>query len=266
MEELTIESWDKFNQIADHLNMGDLTKYAYVFRGHSNSDWLLQPTLFRSFRENDISEERALELEKSALKEFESQALLHLTPNELSSTIDTISWWTVMQQHGAPTRLLDWTSSIYAAAYFAVSDNFKKDGSVWLVHVSSVKSKMTKLYGDEASFSKTNESTMKSQFLRPGTAKVLLFGVRARKSARMVAQQGNFSICKNVLGDHGDILSEVFHENQSKELYSKLIIPYKMKKPFLKKLRAMNVTASSLFPGLDGLGKSVQELIDAATN
>ncbi|MGI8546579.1 MAG: hypothetical protein ACR2M1_04475 [Gemmatimonadaceae bacterium] len=39
----------------------------------------------------------------------------------------------------------------------------------------------------------------------------------------------------------------------------KLIIPAKLKPPFLIQLRSMNVTGRSLFPGPDGFGRSLRE-------
>ena len=265
MKESKVENWNQFSKIADLLDIGDPFKYGYVFRGQSDADWLLQPALYRYFRENNIiMEGRVLELEVSALNEFKTQAHLHLTSNEYIKTTDTVSWFSLMQHHGSPTRLLDWTGSIWVALYFAVNSNFKKDGAVWLVHANSVDIKMKELYGNVL-FPPT-EDLIQNQYLKPDAPKVLRFVHRNSKSTRMVAQQGIFSVCRNILGDHGEILSELFHEESLQEFYRKIIIPSHQKKSFLRKLRGMNVTANSLFPGLDGLGKSIQELLDTAVN
>jgi hypothetical protein len=42
---------------------------------------------------------------------------------------------------------------------------------------------------------------------------------------------------------------------------SKIVIPEKLKPEFLRRLQIMNITANSLFPGVDGLGRSVREFI-----
>ncbi|MDI6642190.1 MAG: FRG domain-containing protein, partial [Elusimicrobiota bacterium] len=154
MDDKTIENWAHFIEIADHLDIGELSKMGYVFRGHSDAEWKLKPTLLRYIEKEGITEDIALGLEANALVEFVSQAHLHLSPNEFSLTKDNFSWWTVMQHYGAPTRLLDWTKSIYVAAYFAASNHLEKDGAIWLVHVNSVHKKMVELYNDK-SFPKT---------------------------------------------------------------------------------------------------------------
>ena len=41
----------------------------------------------------------------------------------------------------------------------------------------------------------------------------------------------------------------------------KLIIPDTLKYPFLKRLSYMQINSSTLFPGLDGLGKMIKEFV-----
>ena len=47
---------------------------------------------------------------------------------------DLIRPMTVMQHSGAPTRLLDWTRSPWAAAFFAAVENPDQDGAIWWYH------------------------------------------------------------------------------------------------------------------------------------
>ncbi len=108
------------------------------------------------------------------------------------------------------------------------------------------------------------EKAFDDAYLQQGAPHALSFVERLSKSERMVAQQGLFCICRNILGDHENIVTDAFEGASSQELYRKLIIPKDQKKVFLSKLRNMNVTANALFPGLDGLGKSVRELLDVA--
>ena len=148
MNEIRLNNWLHFAQIVDSLDVGQGIKIAYGFRGQSDAQWQLQPTLLRELRPHVPSPEKALALEASAVSEFRSQAHLFLPSGELAKTKDTVSWWTVMQHHGAPTRLLDWTTSIYVAAYFAVNQNPDRDGAIWVIHIHSLHTAMEKEFGN----------------------------------------------------------------------------------------------------------------------
>ena len=231
----------------------------YAFRGQSNADWALEPTLLRSLRRMELSEAEALVVEQRCLAEFRSQAHLHISPNTLSTTPDTLSWWTLMQHHGAPTRLLDWCGSIYVAAYFAVTGSLELPGSIWLAHIHTVDSAMHESYG-EGDFPSTQKEIEKV-FLQPDPPPAIRFAGRLSNSDRMAAQQGFFSACRSVLGHPGEILAECTAKSDDKLVFRKIVIPSRLKNVFLRKLRSMNITANSLFPGLDGLARSVGELV-----
>ncbi len=259
MQEMDVTSWEQFVGLVDRLDVGSPTQPPYAYRGQSDASWGLVPSLVRKCQRFGVDEEQALRIEEFALTEFRSQAHLHVPPNIFATTTDALGWWTLMQHHGAPTRLLDWCASPYVAAYFAVVGHPDSPGALWWVHTHTVHSAMAEKY--EGTDIPKRASLIPNQFLRAGAPPVLIFVSRNNKTVRMVAQQGLFSISRQVLGDHGNMVGECIPEDSSQELFRKVVIPESQKSTFLRKLRHLNITASSLFPGLDGLARSVDELI-----
>ena len=257
--ELEINDWQHFSSIAEQLDVAAMGSVSYAFRGHANKEWKLNPTLLRNLNLENKTIDDVLEIEKRSLAEFKSQAHLHINPNELSLTKDTVSWWTAMQHYGAPTRLLDWTKSIYVATYFAVTEHLEEDGSVWVVHVGSLHEKMNSLHGSNT-MPKT-QTEIDANYFSNDAPELLIFCNRSSLSERMIAQQGIFSISRNVLSNHEEVLGQVLESEPNIVQYKKLIISAHLKPLFAKRLRSMNITAGSLFPGLDGLGKYVKEYV-----
>lgn len=262
METETISRWTDFLQVADQTDVGAVGKNPYAFRGQSDSKWGLKPSLLR-YLGDEITAEAALDIEKSALAEFKSNAHLHLPQSVFATTTDTISWWTVMQHHGAPTRLLDWTASLYVAAYFAVHGDRRTDGAIWIVHTASLHEKIDE--GVVESKIPKTEAEIQPLFFEADPPPIVTFVGRNNKSDRMIAQQGFFSVCRSVLGDHGKIFEHAFSGPSDKLRYGKLVIPADLKPVFARRLRTMNISANALFPGIDGLAKSVAEFIQLAS-
>jgi len=258
-KEISIESWEDFVKLADSLDVAKPGLLTYVYRGHSNKEWQLTPTLLRhlDYKAKDIIE--VLNIEIQALKQFRSKAHIQLKWNELLNVEDIVSWWTIMQHYGAPTRLLDWTESIYVAAYFAVAEDLHQDAVVWVVHAALFHGKMKEQYVNIKIPDKPEDS--RKTFLSNDAEDVLIFAKRHHLSERMIAQQGIFSISRNVLSNHFEIFNDKLGADQSRHEFLQLIIPSELKKQFTKRLRSMNISASSLFPGPDGLGKSIKEFV-----
>lgn len=234
-------------------------EYGWAFRGQPNAAWPLRPALLRELdATTEVTEEQALKLEKYALCHFRERAHLHLDGHVLPQREDVLVWWTLMQHYGAPTRMLDWTESPYVAAYFAALERPDDDGAVWAVHIGYLRGRMDALYGAEPS--PYSPAQITEVFLEPGEPLVLFTPKSLIPTDRMIAQRGLFTVCRNVLGDHGEIMAETLPPVDNRTWLVKVVLPARVKAGFLRHLRAMNITADSLFPGPDGLGRSVREL------
>jgi hypothetical protein len=91
------------------------------FRGQSNIDWKLIPTINR--KENNLSE-------MDLIKRFKQNATLIINQHPAPSQVE---WLFQMRHYSVPTRLLDWSESPLVAAYFAVDSNDEADGVIWLL-------------------------------------------------------------------------------------------------------------------------------------
>ncbi len=90
----------------------------------------------------------------------------------------------------------------------------------------------------------------------------MYFVQNPRETERRAAQQGYFSFSPDLLTDQQGVLLESMSDSAEWcERFFVMSIPPGLKAEFLRKLRDLNVTAASLFPGVDGLGRSIGELV-----
>jgi hypothetical protein len=68
----------------------------------------------------------------------------------------------------------------------------------------------------------------------------------------MISQQGVFTLCTNPTVDHREILGSYL---------VKLKVEGALKLRCSRRLREMNITAATLFPGIDGLGRTVTDAV-----
>ena len=252
-----VKDWNDFNEIINRLDIIVPPKIGCIYRGHSDESWKLKPSFHRHFEPWPLPKyEALLKIERIALGQFRRQAHLHVSSNVINKLTTVLDWWMLMQHHNAPTRLLDWTRSPYVAAYHACEKDFDKDGVVWIVVGSALHKKMKTIYKVD---SVPPKNISDSFFLGPDETSEVFFVNPHFETDRMVAQQGLFTVCRNISGNQHEIILNAFGTKETSFL--KLIIPSIQKTDFLKKQCAMNITAGSLFPGLDGLGRSVKELV-----
>ncbi len=124
MEVDTIESWDEFDALARDLD-------GWAFRGQRKACWKLFSSLSRHLQ--DFVPDRVLwkKREARAIRIFRRKA--HNYIDDLRTLDDDLRCLALMQHHGAPTRLLDFTKSPYVAAFFAL-EAATDDASVYALN------------------------------------------------------------------------------------------------------------------------------------
>ncbi len=259
-EETVVKNWHHFVEIIHTYDMGPPHQPVFLFRGHADSEWPLVPSLTRLARRCDLKAENVSTLETQLLQEFMKQAHLHIAAKAIPDKGDLLSWWTLMQHHHAPTRLLDWSYSPFVALYFACEKLDDREGSVWMVASRRISDLMVGKFPQCAGYATHRRQ---KQFYQSSSGPDFLdFIERNTQTAQMVAQQTMHSVSPAPLADHGDLVKSVLsgEESANGNPFRKLIIPAKHKIEFLRILRFMNVTSNALFPGVDGLGRSIAEL------
>jgi hypothetical protein len=120
----TIKSAYDFFKIVHEikLSMRFGTSSIEFYRGHSNKEWGLIPSLFRwTFKENNPCPVRLASFEKDLIDEFSLKR-----PDEFPPSLNAFDKIAKMQHYNMHTRLLDITSNPAVALYFACSEYYSK--------------------------------------------------------------------------------------------------------------------------------------------
>jgi hypothetical protein len=129
------KSWDYLRLIqeyfikqADFIDQEGKRPFKFIFRGqgpYSN----LKTSIERAFNDFEIDGKDRQDYEKQLIRSFQRKAPYHLKGIGIPAPDQTLEWLSLMQNHGAPTRLLDWTYSFYRALYNAISKSSRKNKS-----------------------------------------------------------------------------------------------------------------------------------------
>jgi hypothetical protein len=224
---LPCDTWRSYKEF-----VGSLERNRYIFRGQSNSKWRLRTSFHRTWRANL----RAFEAVDTRLLH---QTLSALTKNkfDLRDPIHNLSFLSLVQHHGYPTPLLDWTRSPYVAAFFAFRD----------VDVRNIdqedKIRIFKL--DAWEWNKINQGT-KLYLSRP---QLVISDAIPFDNPRFVPQQ-SISTVSTVDDIEAHIQSA--EARVGKTILEVIDLPATIRKEVISELALMGVTAGSLFPGIDG--------------
>lgn len=215
-----------------------ISKSKYLFRGQ-RKPWRLRTTFHRRGRYR-ISEFTAKDIKQL------HQRLTAITSHlfDLSIPEQNGSFFNLVQHHGYPTPLLDWTYSPYVSAFFAFRD--------WPIGYSGNENSRIYMFNFDA----WQKNYPQIQNLDPPFPHLSVIDFIAIENPRVVPQQSVTTVT-NI----DDIEAYVLEcEAASSNLYLEAIdIPASEREVAMSDLRFMGITAGSMFPGIDGVCEELKE-------
>lgn len=152
------------------------------------------------------------------------------------------------QHHGFPTPLIDWSNSPFVASYFA----FHRISNIEADSENNEKHTRIFIFDREAWLDRYNQ--INAIALMPPN--LSLYEFMAIENPRLLPQQA-LSAVTNV-NDVEDYIS--MREAESGVIFlSAIDIPHSERRKVMRELALMGITASTLFPGLDGVCEELRE-------
>jgi len=231
---LNVNSWEEFRQFAQTLE-----HYRYMYRGQENNRWRLQTGFHRMGRADLI---KFLRRDVAVLHQQLSNVTSHAF--NLSNPIEHGAFVNLVQHHGYPTPLLDWTYSPFIGAYFAFNDLSRAE--------TESDQKVRIFVFDRGQWC---GDFYQLQKLSPAKPHFSILDALAINNPRLVPQQALSSVT-NVDDIEGYIKQR---ETERGRTYLQVIdLPARERRVVMRELSLMGITAASLFPGIDGTCKQLR--------
>jgi FRG domain len=231
----SVTTWSEFKEYASKSE-----PFRYMYRGQENNNWKLRTSFHRTGR---ASLYRFLSEDLNALHRHLSGLTAHRF--NLSDPLDNAAFMHLVQHHGYPTPLLDWTSSPFIAAYFAFKslrrDRITADNRVRILIFDGIH---------------WSNSLQRALVLNPAFLHITVLAPLAINNPRVVPQQ-SVSTASNV--DDIEMYIADYERSAGKTLLAAIDLPAIERRTVMQELSVMGINAGSLFPGLDGACEQLKE-------
>lgn len=268
-KERNFKSWRELKNFLSSFNSN------WIFRGQTDYKWKLESAIDRVSFNTELPNQKYI---------FEQFCIIHFkrNPHLYSEKFNTQSDFQVLsllQHYGSPTRLLDFSTSPYVAAFFA-ANNSENDGSIYAINSFELLSTTNYLFGTKYDDGSDEMNNLKKTdgISNDDVFKVLVLGSEQRKFVelvqpfflfdRMIQQNGAF-LCQ---GDINNSFEENLKSNyeflsslENPNPYYKIKIKHEWKAEIIRDLFSMNISSATLFPDIEGYLKSLKNKFEIYT-
>ncbi|MFZ3213575.1 MAG: FRG domain-containing protein [Terriglobales bacterium] len=194
----------------------------------------------------------------------------HRYSSYLPGENDDAEWLALMQHHGAPTRLLDWTYSFHVALFFAVESAWiGPKCAIWAVDNDFLQKMLRrelqtkfskeerKIYEGEIYGRRDKDPRILNKLLR-GEANIIL-GLNAWSlNERLLVQQGVFLFSQSKTEPFATTFEQLWKREPDAFRKIDIVCSKQFLEKALRTLQSINIWRVSLFPGLDGFTQSFE--------
>ncbi len=251
MEVIEINKWSDFRDLVSSDNM-----QSWIYRGQSNESWPIVSSLSRYFNSFNLHEGAWCHQEERLLRIFKRK--IHHYLNHLPKEGEAFEWLSLMQHFGTPTRLIDFSFSPYVSAFFAIHRT-GTDSAVWAIyppkfdHDDSITLIDGSVLNPKEMWMRTKKSYEKN-FL-PGTNNFLVMGEPEKMNQRIIAQAGTFVVPGVLDKPVESIITDNYVDGE--KCVKKIILKKEIRDEAMRDLYRSNITEATLFPGIDGMARSL---------
>ena len=245
MEIVSINSWDEFVTLTSACD-------GWAFRGLPDADWQLISSLSRYLHSFVPDRQWWRQREERALRIFRRKAHIYLP--DAGMLDDDLRCLALMQHHGAPTRMINFTKSPFVAAFFALNQA-TRSAAVFALDTPTLWRAAPRF--DSSLRRETIDPRVPGNFERyfaNNNKDIVWIGEPEAMDRRLVAQSGTF-VVPGVLDKPLDAIIAQYASGPA--LLRKFVLPPSIRTEAMLSLYRMNITHATLFPDLDGLGRSI---------
>lgn len=273
------ELLDAYKILQDQKVPGSKKPRKWLFRGQKEACWRLEPALDRALRRFSVPSQDWKSFEERTLREGKRNLHRYLT--DLPDYDDWAEWFALLQHHGAPTRLLDWSYSFFVALFFAIDKadpcpegSEPKPAKIFAIDNEELVALREKKYMVnlperilEWHTENDKDPRVLKHFLDETADLDIVLPLNPfRLNERLAIQQGIFLFCPNRAKSFDDVYKEMRenHPGLTSEIVIHISPPLVAK--ILTHLQELNMTSRTLFPGIDGFCRGLEHKIGVDRN